>query len=353
MQLFVAKNRILSRIAVLPILLFNIFRSSAVAVRMPAPRVTQTLTKASSGWCLVALMTGWFALSCESPAYAANTVRCPLAEAFDFPVGKPDARGYYKARGFYPNGHLGEDWNGNGGGDSDLGDPIYATARGVVVFSENIGVGWGNMIIIRHAFREADGRINMVDSLYGHMLERKVRAGEIVERGQLIATMGGNNGMYPVHLHFEIHKNLTMGPNRIGFAHDYSNYYSPTAFINAHRQMSAEYAKYDVPVDTFAPYGKGLTEEQVKVGQRLNIPVATGKPTGTTPKVATTEPATVTPSRKGLPTVHINNIKPSSSKPTSQSSPPPTAEAKSDFWSRLRSKLNNGQITGGLDDKKP
>ena len=41
-----------------------------------------------------------------------------LADGFDLPVGKPDGEGYYKARGYRPNGHLGEDWNGKGGGDT-------------------------------------------------------------------------------------------------------------------------------------------------------------------------------------------------------------------------------------------
>ncbi|HEY1080753.1 MAG TPA: hypothetical protein VGE29_00740, partial [Prosthecobacter sp.] len=59
-------------------------------------------------------------------AQAGSTIRVRLADGFDFPVGKPDAAGYYKARGYWPNGHMGEDWNGNGGGDSDLGAPIYA-----------------------------------------------------------------------------------------------------------------------------------------------------------------------------------------------------------------------------------
>ena len=51
----------------------------------------------------------------ESRAQAFTTTR--LADGFDYPVGKPDGEGYYIFRGFSPNGHLGEDWNGNGGGD--------------------------------------------------------------------------------------------------------------------------------------------------------------------------------------------------------------------------------------------
>jgi hypothetical protein len=53
------------------------------------------------------------------------------------------------------------------------------------------------------SYREQDGRIAMVDSLYAHLHERKVRLHELVEKGQLVGTMGGNNGMYFVHLHFE------------------------------------------------------------------------------------------------------------------------------------------------------
>src|SRR5262245_19583626 len=70
------------------------------------------------------------------PLQAFDTIRCQLADGFDFPLGKPDSKGYHKARGFWPNGLLGEDWNGNGGGDTDEGDPIYAIGRGVVVLSE-------------------------------------------------------------------------------------------------------------------------------------------------------------------------------------------------------------------------
>ncbi|NOY00904.1 MAG: M23 family metallopeptidase, partial [Verrucomicrobia bacterium] len=77
---------------------------------------------------------------------AANTITHYLADGFDYPVGKPNATGYYKARGFYPNGHLGEDWNGRGGGNTDQGDPVYSIAHGVVVYSADFRSGWGNVI---------------------------------------------------------------------------------------------------------------------------------------------------------------------------------------------------------------
>lgn len=240
-------------------------------------------------------------------AQAGSTIRVRLADGFDFPVGKPDADGYYKARGYWPNGHLGEDWNGRGGGDSDLGAPIYAMGRGVVIFSQNIGVGWGNCILVRHIFREADGRLAMVDSLYAHLLERKVKLHDLVEKGQLVGTMGGNNGMYPVHLHFEVRKNLHIGMNRSQFARDNSNYLSPTAFINARRQLASSTQKYDVPVNNFAPYGRSLADLGSDSSRSDGVSV---------------------PSFRGGNTLDATDN---------------AAKPGGDFWSRLKAKMRAGQ----------
>lgn len=304
------------------------------------------------------------------PLKAFDTARCQLADGFDFPVGKPNAAGYYKARGFWPNGHLGEDWNGSGGGDSDEGDPIYCIGRGVVVLSENVKVGWGNVVIIRHVYREITGKVEMVDSLYGHLLERKVRVGQIIERGQLVGTMGGNSGMYPVHLHLEVRKNLTIGMNRSKFARDYSNYHSPTAFINAHRQLAADFRKYDVPVNTFAPYGGELTEAQQDVsrstspttfthrssgvsrtGRGISIPVVTGSTGGYSPgAVAPPAGSPATAPAPGPSATGTSAVPGAVPRPIAP--PPGAAEAKGDFWSRLKSKLGNGQVTPGVEDKR-
>ena len=77
-------------------------------------------------------------------------MRTRLADGFDQPVGKPDAEGYYISRGFRARYHMGEDWNGLEGGNSDLGKPVYATASGVVVLARNMRMSWGNLVIIRH-----------------------------------------------------------------------------------------------------------------------------------------------------------------------------------------------------------
>ena len=173
-----------------------------------------------------------------------------LADGFDFPVGKPDAQGYYKARGFRSQGHLGEDWDGIRGGDTDLGDPIYCIGDGVVVFARDCHAGWGNVIIVRHSYRD-NGMVKNVDSLYGHLEKMLVHRGQLVSRGQQIATMGTAHGLYDAHLHLEVRKNIEIGMSRAKFAQDSSNYYDPTQFINLHRHLQGGGASYRVAMNTF------------------------------------------------------------------------------------------------------
>jgi murein DD-endopeptidase MepM/ murein hydrolase activator NlpD len=173
-----------------------------------------------------------------------------VADGFDFPVGKPEAEGYYKARGFRPGGHVGEDWDGVRGGDTDLKDPIYSIGDGIVVFARDVHLGWGNVIIVRHAYRE-NGNVKYIDALYGHLNTMLVSRGQRVSRGQQIATMGTAHGQYDAHLHFEIRKNLEIGMSRSKFQKDFNNYYDPTQFINAHRRLSGGGANYKVAMNTF------------------------------------------------------------------------------------------------------
>src|ERR1700730_13384202 len=188
----------------------------------------------------------------SSPAMGGTveTAFTKLADGFDFPVGKPDAQGYYKARGFRSKGHLGEDWDGVGGGDTDLGDPIYSIGDGIVVFARDCHMGWGNVIIVRHVFRDG-GAIRNIDSLYGHLQKILVHRGQAVKRGQQIATLGNAHGLYDAHLHLEIRKNIEIGMSRAAFARDFNNYCDPSQFIASHRVLPKSYGSFRVAMDTF------------------------------------------------------------------------------------------------------
>src|SRR3979411_175422 len=59
----------------------------------------------------------------------------PTATRFDFPLGSENGALAYNAQRFTENKHLGDDLNGIGGEDSDLGDPIFAGGGGEVSFA--------------------------------------------------------------------------------------------------------------------------------------------------------------------------------------------------------------------------
>lgn len=183
-----------------------------------------------------------------------------VADGFDFPFGDGEGggsytdlatgkrfSGWYKATHFaeeYSLGiHTGEDWNGAGGGNTDLGQPVYAVARGRVVFAENYGRLWGNVVVIEHIFYENDGR-RVIRSLYAHLHEIKVHAGDAVQRRQLIATVGQDpEKLFDAHLHVELRWDLTLTPtfwpssNGKDTAWVREHYAEPTAFIKSHRKL--------------------------------------------------------------------------------------------------------------------
>jgi len=159
----------------------------------------------------------------------AETSKCG---GFDFPVGPPDASGYYDAQPFGTNDHLGNDWNGDGGGDTDLGDPVHAIAAGVVTAASDHGGGWGNVVRVVHACGEVPGRA--VESLYAHLDAIEVHAGQRVDRGQRIGTIGTAGGQYRAHLHLELRGQRGM-PLGEGYSKDTTGYLDPSAFILGHR----------------------------------------------------------------------------------------------------------------------
>ncbi len=190
---------------------------------------------------LMVILTSFCPLSASDNARTTTSSALPtrLADGFDFPVGNTgNAAGYYMARSMVPYSHMGDDWNGVGGGNSDLGDPIYAIADGLVVYSYDYGSDWGEVIIIRHKYRNSKGEIDYVDSFYGHVQNRQVKLGESVRRGEQIAEIGNNNGMYLAHLHLEIRKNIQIGIETWKHSKSSANYLIPKQFIAQHRPGS-------------------------------------------------------------------------------------------------------------------
>lgn len=79
------------------------------------------------------------------------------------------------------------------------GTPIYATANGTVVTSGNAGNGYGNHVIINHGYG--------YETLYGHMVRVKSRAGQKVNRGEVIGWVGSTGKSTGPHCHYEVRKN--------------------------------------------------------------------------------------------------------------------------------------------------
>jgi murein DD-endopeptidase MepM/ murein hydrolase activator NlpD len=78
---------------------------------------------------------------------------------------------------------------------SDKGDPVYATADGVVETAAYTG-DYGNLIEIRHGFG--------LSTRYGHLSKYAVKVGDTVKRGQVIGYVGATGRATGSHLHYEI-----------------------------------------------------------------------------------------------------------------------------------------------------
>ena len=79
------------------------------------------------------------------------------------------------------------------------GTPIYATGDGVVERADNTASGFGNHIVIRHGFG--------YETIYAHLSKYKCRAGQRVQRGDVIGYVGSTGRSEGPHLHYEVHKN--------------------------------------------------------------------------------------------------------------------------------------------------
>jgi len=184
----------------------------------------------------------------------------PPADGFDLPVGDPDGQGSYTdlATGqshhgwyvstrfaqWYPYGiHPGEDWNGVGGANTDLGQPVFAVATGKVVFAGPCGKNQRGVVVIQHLFYENHEK-KRIRSVYIHLEDMRIRVGQMVRRRQLLGTIGKvKSGKMLAHLHLELRTDESLQPTYWPSAHRKSRawilerYREPSAFIRSHRHL--------------------------------------------------------------------------------------------------------------------
>jgi len=159
----------------------------------------------------------------------------PLAVRFDPPLGGERGALTYNAQPFRVTRHLGDDLNGVGGWNSDLGDPVFAAGVGKVIYAGVPGPGWGNMLILAHRVPDSTSAAGwrVYETIYAHLEERLVPLGAVVKRGQQIGKVGTANGKYLAHLHFEIHVSSSVYPGA-GYSDAPLDRVSPEAFVAAH-----------------------------------------------------------------------------------------------------------------------
>ncbi|HEY9032358.1 MAG TPA: M23 family metallopeptidase [Pseudomonadales bacterium] len=97
-------------------------------------------------------------------------------------------------------------WHGGVDFAGKLGADILAVASGVVVWSGD-RYGYGQMVEVNHG--------NGFVTRYAHNLENKVKIGDVVSKGQVIALMGSSGRSTGPHVHFEVlHNGRTVDPRK-------------------------------------------------------------------------------------------------------------------------------------------
>jgi len=82
-----------------------------------------------------------------------------------------------------------------------IGTPVYAAAEGIVIKSEYVKNGYGNLIIIKH-------RDNLF-TYYGHLSKIIAKSGDRVSQSEVIGKVGNTGRSTGPHLHFEVRRGDT------------------------------------------------------------------------------------------------------------------------------------------------
>jgi murein DD-endopeptidase MepM/ murein hydrolase activator NlpD len=113
------------------------------------------------------------------------------------------------------------------------GTPIYATADGRIKDARYDGGGFGNHVVINHGYG--------YETLYGHMVRIKARAGQSVKRGEIIGWVGNTGKSTGPHCHYEVHKN----GNPVDPVYFFYNDLSPEQFDRMLKLAAASNQSFD------------------------------------------------------------------------------------------------------------
>ncbi|MCL2043696.1 MAG: M23 family metallopeptidase [Treponema sp.] len=80
---------------------------------------------------------------------------------------------------------------------SEIGTPIKAASSGIVIVI-NLSQTLGGFVVIRH--------YDSIHTIYGNLGSFSVSKGDLIAKGSLLGTVGGNRHSSEPHLHFSMHK---------------------------------------------------------------------------------------------------------------------------------------------------
>ena len=149
------------------------------------------------------------------PMPASKRAMAPLATHWEWPMGTRKGAFSYNAQPFGEKNaargglHLGDDLNGIGQENTDLGDPVFAAADGLVVYSGVPSAGWGGVVILLHRTDAGERQ-----TFYGHLEPSSlaVVAGESVPRGRRLGRLGLTEAVDYAHLHWELRPGAVVDP---------------------------------------------------------------------------------------------------------------------------------------------
>ena len=105
----------------------------------------------------------------------------------------------HPTRGGYMTSGYGERWNSFHKGidiAGNIGDSVFASMDGEVIYAEYNDGGYGNLIIIKHE--------DNMSTYYGHLSKYNVKVGDKIRKGDVIGEVGNTGFSTGPHLHFEL-----------------------------------------------------------------------------------------------------------------------------------------------------